>query len=58
MKRFFYVARPLGKVKHIMYGKSHSEGLTACGLYVSKGWLWWTASRSPLPRCKNCENAN
>lgn len=57
LKRFYYVRAPKGTVVHRNYSKTHSEGITACGLPVFKGWLWWVGVRPRIARCKNCERA-
>jgi hypothetical protein len=56
-RRFFYVSGPLCKVAHIMFGTTHSEGLTACGRIVSKGWGWSRKKSRHERVCKQCENA-
>lgn len=57
IRRFFYVVGPHSTVAHMMFGKTHSEGLTACGRAVARGWLWSTQGRLGKPRCKQCERA-
>jgi hypothetical protein len=52
VRRFFYVRAPKGRVLHIQYGKSHSEGPTKCGRQSEKGWLWMNRGRTPV--CKRC----
>ena len=54
VRRFFYVRAPAGRVLHIQYGKSHSEGRVKCGLYSHKGWQWMNRGRIPI--CKRCDN--
>ena len=57
LRRFFYVASPRGASAHMMFGRSHSEGLTACGRVVSadRRWFWMKHGRGGLPRCLDCE---
>ena len=59
IKRFFYVRSPKGRVRHIQYGKSHSEGLVACGKYSEKGWLWCQSKNHEgfIPVCEKCIDA-
>jgi len=53
VRRFFYVRAPRGRVLHIQYGKSHSEGPVKCGLQSAKGWSWMNRGSTPL--CKRCD---
>ena len=55
MKRFFYVTSKRSKTLHKQYGSSHSEGLTACGRVISKGWFWFK-NAPKKPHCKGCES--
>jgi hypothetical protein len=55
-RRFFYVAGPRGRLLHIQFGKTHTEGLTACGKAVSAGWSWWQKRAAKWPVCARCEN--
>jgi hypothetical protein len=58
VRRFFYVASARSTTLHIQFGKTHTEGLTACGRVVSPGWSWWAAHRRPdLKRCTQCDRA-
>ena len=59
VQRFFYVRPPKGRVRHIQYGKTHSEGPVACGRHSEKGWLWCRPEnyRGWIPVCKQCERA-
>lgn len=57
VKRFFYVSSPRSLVRHIMYGKTHSEGAAKCGTFVRKGWRWVMAAEAVGPVCKRCEAA-
>jgi predicted DNA-binding WGR domain protein len=52
MRRFFYVRAPKGRVLHIFFGKTHSEGTTKCGKFAAKGWGWMNRGSTPL--CKRC----
>jgi hypothetical protein len=54
VRRFFYVKAPLGKVAHIQFGRTHSEGPVKCGISSRPGWLW-TSRCKDLPLCKRCE---
>lgn len=53
-RRFFYVASPRSVTLHIQYGKTHTEGLTACGRIVSAGWSWWQKRASKRRVCECC----
>ena len=56
IRRFFYVQAPTGKVLHLQYGKSHSEGPVACGRQSKKGWIWWRhIGQIATPICRQCE---
>lgn len=57
LRRFFYVASPKGTTRHVMFGRTHTEGLTACGRYVASGWSWWRSTNrsKALPRCADCD---
>jgi len=59
IKRFFWVWSPRSRVRHRMFGKSHSEGLTQCGRFVRKGWIWQigTPQRKLRPLCADCERS-
>lgn len=57
VRRFFYVASPRSARLHIQYGKTHTEGMTACGRVVSAGWSWWQKHTSKLPVCEACARA-
>jgi hypothetical protein len=57
IRRFFYVSGPHCTVAHIMFGKTHSTGLTACGRIVRKGWGWSQKKSMHERVCKQCENA-
>jgi hypothetical protein len=59
VRRFFYVTSTRGRSAHVMFGRSHSEGLTACGRVVSadRGWFWMHAGRGGYPVCTQCERA-
>ena len=57
IKRFFYVSSRNCTTAHIMFGKTHSEGLTACGRVVSKGWFWSNKRSKHEQVCKICERA-
>lgn len=53
VRRFFYVRSPQGRVLHIMYGSTHSEGPTVCGIQANKGWAWM--NHCGIRRvCKKC----
>ena len=58
VRRFFYVMGPRHEVCHIMYGRSHSEGRTKCGVAVKRGWKWWTTSVLPQMICRNCRSGH
>lgn len=59
IKRFFYVMSERCETVHIQYGKSHSEGLTACGrMTAPKLWRWMTPRPRGMRVCKVCESAN
>ncbi len=53
VKRFFYVRAPAGRVVHIQFGKTHSEGVVKCGRYSAPGWIW--TNRGTHPICKRCD---
>jgi hypothetical protein len=55
VRRFFYVRSPKGRVLHIQFGKSHSEGPVACGRNSEKDWSWM--NRGNIPVCKRCLEA-
>ncbi len=56
VRRFFYVRAPRGRVLHIQYGKSHSEGPVKCGLQSAKGWSWMNSGSTPVcKQCKRCD---
>lgn len=60
VKRFYYVAKPEGRVKHLFHHFSLVEGSpTACGIRVQKGWFWWSSEYNLCKRrvCKRCERA-
>lgn len=59
VRRFFYVASPRGSTVHVMFGRSHSEGLTACRRVVSadRRWYWMKHGRGGMRRCTQCEAA-
>lgn len=54
IRRFFYVRSPKGRVLHIQFGKSHSEGPVKCGLHSEKGWSW--VNRGSIPICRRCDS--
>ena len=53
IRLFFYVWSG-HSVLHIMFGSTHSEGLTACGRVVSKGWKWFKRAGRSEHVCKQC----
>lgn len=54
IKRVFYVASLRSTVIHIMFGRFHSEGLTACRRVVTKGWYWSKARTRRAKVCSQC----
>lgn len=59
VRRFFYVRAPNGRVRHIQYGKHHSEGVVACGRHSRPGWRWTQAKNHLgfVPVCPRCIDA-
>lgn len=55
VRRFFFVLSQRSLKVHVQYGKVHTEGKTACGRVVSKGWLWFQNRRAADLICKQCE---
>lgn len=54
VRRFFYVASARSTTLHVQYGKTHSEGKTACGRIVTTQWSWWAHKGRVSPRMKRC----
>jgi hypothetical protein len=54
IRRFFYVHSAGRTLLHMMFGTTHTEGLTACGRVVSKGWKWITRIPASRVVCKQC----
>jgi hypothetical protein len=57
VRRYFYVGAPRSAMWHIMFGTAHSEGRTACGRTVRKGWEWMQTGNGLSHVCKRCAKA-
>lgn len=56
MKRFYFVASPLGKLLH--RAATITEGnRTYCGIAMRLGWFWRRDGGIGLKRCPRCEVA-
>lgn len=62
IRRFFYVGSKARQAKiHRCFGSFVEGERTVCGLFLSKGWLYWLGRRNvPSTRrhCKKCEAAS